>query len=63
MSKRTRIVNPSRFQIPVEQVAIEFNGRNGKRETKLFLNALAARKFWIAKDSAGKNPKVKKVEQ
>ena len=56
-----RIINPSRFQMPVESVNVEFDdSRSGKRVTKTFPNALAARRFWLSKDAAGKNPKIRK---
>jgi hypothetical protein len=54
---RTRIINPSRFQIPNDPVVIEYDSR-GKRVTKTFSSAYAARRFWMEKDKAGKNPKV-----
>ena len=56
---RFRIPNPSRFQSPDEPVAVEYDCR-GRRVTKVFASAYAARRFWIAKDKAGKNPQIKK---
>jgi hypothetical protein len=58
---RPRIINPSRFQAPNEPVVIEYDCR-GRRVTKSFADAHAARRFWIAKDKAEKNPKIKKAE-
>ena len=41
-------------------VAVEYDCR-GKRETKTFTDAYAARRFYVAKLNAGKNPTVKKI--
>ena len=42
------------------RVEVEYDCR-GKRKTREFGDdVFAARRFWIAKDRAGKNPKVKK---
>ena len=45
---------------PIEPVAIEYDCR-GKRVIKTLANAYEAKRFWMAKDKAGKNPKVRKV--
>lgn len=39
-------------------VAVEYDAR-GKRATKQFTDCYAARRFYVAKLKAGKNPKVK----
>jgi hypothetical protein len=41
-------------------VLVEYDCR-GQRVTKYFANPYKARSFYVAKDKAGKQPKVKKV--
>ena len=45
---------------PPQPVAIEYDAR-GKRVRKLFTDHYQARRFYAAKDKAGRNPKVKKA--
>jgi hypothetical protein len=42
------------------KVAIEYDS-NGKRVSKEFADAYAARRFYAAKDKQGKHPQVKRV--
>lgn len=44
---------------PPEPVTVEYDCR-GKRVAKTFPNAWEAKRFWIAKDQAGKRPQVRK---
>jgi len=44
-------------QYPPEPVRIEYDSR-GKRSSKTFTDHYAARRFYAAKDKAGKHPKV-----
>jgi len=48
-----------RFHAPNDPVVIEYDLR-GRRVTKTFTNAFAARRFWISKDKLGRNPRVLK---
>lgn len=43
------------------RVTVEYDCR-GERKTKTFDDAFEARRFWIAKDRDGKNPRVKEAE-
>lgn len=56
---RSRKSQPISTRLPA--VAIEYDCR-GQRVTKTFTDAFAARRFFIAKEKAGKNPCVKKCE-
>lgn len=47
------------MKYPPETIYVEYDKRGG-RATKPFTDAYAARRFWVAKDKAGKRPKVKK---
>jgi len=40
-------------------VVVEYDCR-GKRKSKQFCDPYEARRFWIAKEKAGRNPKCKK---
>lgn len=42
----------------VKTVAVEYDGPNGKRLTKVFSDVFASRRFYVAKSKAGKNPRV-----
>ena len=42
-------------------VIIEYDCR-GKRKQKRFEDAFEARRFWVAKDRDGKNPKVRRAD-
>jgi hypothetical protein len=48
------------FKPKPEAVAVEYDCR-GKRVCKTFTDHFEARRFYSAKDKAGKNPKVKRV--
>lgn len=52
------MASPFRQPVPV---SVEYTSR-GKRVIKRFDDAYAARRFFIAKDYAGKNPTVRKAE-
>ena len=39
-------------------VVVEYDSARGKRATKTFTDPYAARRFWVLKDAAGKNPRI-----
>jgi len=43
-------------------VIVEYDLPDGKRKQKRFEDAFEARRFWIAKDKNGKNPKVRRTD-
>lgn len=50
------------MRYPIQPVVIEYDAR-GQRVRKSFDDAYEARRFWIQKDKAGRNPRVVKVHK
>lgn len=50
--------NPDPKDIPA--IVVAYDGRNGDREFKKFMDVFQAKRFYAAKFKSGKNPTIKK---